>query len=51
MSKEVPPRFSSERRVSVTAAAEGLASEDDAAKLGMMVPCLGWVRDMRTHDE
>jgi hypothetical protein len=38
MSEEAPPKFSSERRASVTADTEGLANEDDAAKLGMLVP-------------
>lgn len=43
MSEEAPPKFSSERRASFIADAEGLASEDDAAKLGMLVGLSDWV--------
>jgi hypothetical protein len=51
MSQEETPKLSSQRRASVTAVAEELASENDAAKLGMAVPCSVWVRDMKTHNE
>jgi hypothetical protein len=51
MSEETPPKYVLERRPSVTANVEGLASEDDAAKLGMLAPRLVWVRITRTHQE
>jgi hypothetical protein len=51
MSEEAPPKFLPERRPSVTADAEGLASEDDAAKLGTLAPQLDRVRSTRTHEE
>jgi hypothetical protein len=51
MSEEEPRKLSSERPASLTADAEGLASEDDAAKLGMTVACIIWVRDISTHNE
>ncbi|KAH7076868.1 amino acid permease-domain-containing protein [Paraphoma chrysanthemicola] len=45
MSEEAPPKVSSERRASITAAAEGLASEDDAAKLAS----LGYKQELRRN--
>jgi hypothetical protein len=49
MSKEAPLKPFPERQASVIAAGEGLASADDAAKLGMMAARMDRARGISTH--